>query len=253
MFPVSQQAYDRAITVFSPDGRLFQVEYAREAVKRGTTALGIVYKTGVLLGIDKNITSHLLKGESIEKIFQIDDHIAAATSGLVADARRLVDFARETCQQDKFVYSEAMDVEMLTRQVCDLKQAYTQFGGARPFGAALLIAGVDAKGHHLYETDPSGAMNEWSAAAIGGGRKEAEAVLDKGFSEDLKFEDAVELALRALMEVGDKRITKDTVDISFIDAKDKKYAVMSKDVLDSFIKRVLGKRGNGKPEKTEKK
>jgi len=110
MYPVSSQAYDRAITVFSPDGRLFQVEYAREAVKRGTTALGIVYKDGVLLAIAKVVASKLLKSESIEKIFKIDDHIGAATSGLVADARRLIDFARESAQEERFIYNAPIDV-----------------------------------------------------------------------------------------------------------------------------------------------
>src|SRR3989344_2131555 len=163
MMPASASAYDRAITVFSPDGRLFQVEYAREAVKRGTTALGIVYKDGVLLGIEKNIASKLLKGESIEKIFKIDDHVAAATSGLVADARRLVDDARVKSQQEKYTYWQPILIETLTKTVCDLKQNFTQYGGVRPFGAALLITGIDESGKHLFETDPSGAMNEWYA------------------------------------------------------------------------------------------
>lgn len=239
MFPASQQAYDRAITVFSPDGRLFQVEYAREAVKRGSTALGIIYKNGVLLGIDKNVTTRLLKGESIEKIFKLDEHIAAATSGLVADARRLIDFARETCQEERFTYNEPIEVDTLTKRICDMKQMYTQWGGARPFGTALLIIGIDDAGKHLFETDPSGAMQELYACSIGAGKKEVEAIFEKEYSPDLKFDDAVNLALRALSQVGDKKIAKDTVDLSYIDEKAKEYIEMPKDILDSHIKKVL--------------
>lgn len=250
MYPVSSSAYDRAITVFSPDGRLFQVEYAREAVKRGTTALGIVYKDGALLGIDKNIATRLLKSESIEKIFQLDEHLAAATSGLVADARRLVDFAREEAQSEKFIYNIPISVETLTRKVCDLKQSYTQWGGVRPFGTALLITGVDDTGGHLFETDPSGALNEWNAAAIGAGKKEAEAVFEKEYNEKMDFDSAVILALKALKQVGDKKINSETVDICYINESDKRYHKMSHAEIEAHIKK-LGRVGMP-PEKTEK-
>lgn len=238
MYPASTAAYDRAITVFSPDGRLFQVEYAREAVKRGTTALGVVYKDGLLLGVDKNITSRLLVGESIEKIFEIDQHIAVATSGLVADARRLVDSARVAAQEEILLYSQPIDVEVLTRKICDLKQAYTQWGGARPFGAALLVVGVDSTGKRLFETDPSGAFNELSAAAIGGGKKEVETYFEKEYKPDMTFDEAVELSLNALKKVGDRALSKETVDISYINDKEKKVKKLEKDRLDRFIKKT---------------
>jgi proteasome alpha subunit len=241
MYPVSTQAYDRAITVFSPDGRLFQVEYAREAVKRGSTAIGIVYKDGVLLAIAKDITSKLLKSESIEKIFQVDEHIGTATSGLVADARRLVDYARDVSQEERFVYNAAIDVELLTRKICDIKQAYTQSGGVRPFGVALLITGVDDTGKRLFETDPSGAMVEWSATAIGAKKTEAEKILDKEYDENMGFDDAVKLAMRIMSQIGEKTLTKDTVDISYIDEKNKKYTRLSKEELDKYVKE-LGKK-----------
>ena len=127
-----QTAYDRAITVFSPDGRLFQVEYAREAVKRGTTAVGIKAKDGVALLVDKRINSRLLEPQSVEKIFKIDDHIGAAASGLVADARILIDRGRVEAQINRMVYNESIGVDTLAKKVCDHMQSYTQFGGARP-------------------------------------------------------------------------------------------------------------------------
>ena len=153
MQPLQQQnaGYDRAITVFSPDGRLFQVEYAREAVKRGTTSLGVKSQEGVVLVVDKRTTSRLVESKSIEKIFQIDDHIGAATSGLVADARALVDRARVEAQINKISYNEPIRVDALAKKICDLKQLYTQNGGVRPFGSALIIGGVNKKGCKLFE------------------------------------------------------------------------------------------------------
>ncbi|MFH0986725.1 MAG: archaeal proteasome endopeptidase complex subunit alpha [Candidatus Micrarchaeota archaeon] len=238
MYSASPAAYDRAITVFSPDGRLFQVEYAREAVKQGTTALGLIYGTGVVLAVDKNIISPLLKGESLEKIFKIDDHVVAASSGLVADARRLIDHARINAQEERMIYGKPVDIEILTRNICDLKQAYTQFGGARPFGTALLITGIDETGKHLFETDPSGAFNEHYAAAIGSGKKEVLAFFEKEYKSDLSFDDAIKFALKALTKVGDKKIAKETIDVYYIDEKDKKCTKMDPQKLDKYIKQV---------------
>lgn len=243
MYPgVSTQAYDRAITVFSPDGRLFQVEYAREAVKRGTTAVGMVYKEGVLLAVDKNVQSRLLKAESIEKIFIIDDHIATAISGLVADARRLVDYSRRIVQEEKYAYNEDMDVETLTKEVCDLKQAYTQYGGARPFGAALLIVGVDDKGAHLFETDPSGAFWESNASAMGEGKQKAVTLFEKEYNEHMTREEAIDLALKALKQVGDRKISEDTVDMLIIPEKTRKAEMISKKELEEHIKKISKKK-----------
>src|SRR3989454_7763319 len=138
-----QMAYDRAITVFSPDGRLFQVEYARVAVTRGNTTVGLKFKNGIVLMADKKIGSRLVETSSIEKIFQIDEHVGAATSGLVADARVLVDYARLVAQINKVTYSEKIGVDLLVKRICDYKQNYTQYGGVRPFGTALLLAGTE--------------------------------------------------------------------------------------------------------------
>ena len=242
MYPASPSAYDRAITVFSPDGRLFQVEYAREAVKRGTTALGIVYKEGVVLAVDKNINSKLLRGDSIEKIFKIDEHIGVATSGLVADARRLVDHARITAQEEKLTFNNPIDIQILTQNICDLKQAYTQFGGARPFGASLLITGVDDFGARLFETDPSGAFNELYAAAIGGGKAESETFLEKEYRHGMSLDEAISLALKTLKKVGDKKISKETVDIYYITIKDKKYTRLEKTEIEKHINGVPKKK-----------
>lgn len=236
MYPRSSAAYDRAITVFSPDGRLFQVEYAREAVKRGTTALGMVFKGGGLLATDKGARSKLVRPESIEKIFMIDEHIGAATSGLVADARRLIHYARIEAQRERVAYNYPISVEELTKQVCDLKQMYTQYGGARPFGTALLILGADDSGVRLFETDPSGAFSGVYAAAIGSGKKDVETLFEKSYDENATFEDAVKLAYKALKSVGGKKSSLETTEFFYVMEKEAKFKELPKDELKKILK-----------------
>jgi len=210
-----QMGYDRAITVFSPDGRLFQVEYAREAVKRGATAIGIKTKEGVLLLADRRVASKLLEITTIEKIYKIDNHICAATSGLVADARVLIDRARIEAQINRLTYDEPISIKELARKICDFKQQYTQYGGVRPFGVSLLIGGVDEK-PRLYETDPSGALLEYKATAIGAGRNVVVEYLEKEYREDIGFEEAVIFAMVAMGKAIESELTPEGVEMGWV-------------------------------------
>lgn len=234
-----QMAYDRGITVFSPDGRLFQVEYAREAVKRGTTTAGLKYKDGVVLLIDKRITSKLVEPTSIEKIFQIDDHIGCATSGLVADARALVEYARVTSQINMVTYSEKMPVELLVKKICDFKQNFTQYGGVRPFGTALLLAGVDDTGIHLFETDPSGALMSYKAASIGAGRNAVMEIFEDGYKENMSLDDAVMLGLQALQKATEGEAATPTVEIGIV-SRGEKFRKMSKEEVKKYMDKLKG-------------
>jgi len=243
MHMMPQMGYDRAITVFSPDGRLFQVEYAREAVKRGTTAVGIKARNGVALLVDKRLTSRLLEGGSVEKIFQIDDHIGAATSGLVADARILIDRGRIEAQINKIVYDEPIDVETLAKKICDFKQQYTQLGGLRPFGTALLIAGVYNGKNYLFETDPSGALLEYKATAIGSGRSVVTELLEQQYQEDIHLEDAVVLGLEALYKVTEGKLDITTVDAGLAETEKKWFRILKAEELEPYIKKVKEKAG----------
>ncbi len=218
MYPPQQSAYDRAITVFSPDGRLFQVEYAREAVRTGSTSIGILSKDGVALVAHKRIASNLIVGDSHEKIFQIDKHIAAASSGLVADARKLVDFARVECQKHHLTYGESIPVEMLAKKLGDHLQFYTQLGGVRPYGVSLLVAGVSDGSPRLFETDPSGALFEYKVTAIGAGKKTVEEFMEKEYKDNLAEIDAVKLAVKALKKSlnQDEKLNASLLDVTVI-------------------------------------
>ena len=230
-------AYDRAITVFSPDGRLFQVEYAREAVKRGTTTVGIKFRDGVVLIVDKRLSSKLIEPESIEKVFKIDGHIGCATSGLVADARALVDRARVECQINAFNYDEKIPVDALVKKLCDFKQTYTQYGGVRPFGTALIIAGVDEAGPHLYETDPSGAMMAYKAGGIGAGRNEVMEVFEKDYKSGLTQSQATTLGLRALAAASEHKLKSEVIEIAVVSAK-QEFHTLTQDAVKKAVAKV---------------
>jgi proteasome alpha subunit len=212
----SGRGYDHGITTFSPDGRLFQVEYARESVKRGTTTVGLKYRGGVLLIVDKRIASRLIIPESIDKVYKIDDHIGFATSGLVADARQLVARARAECQINRITYSDKVPVDILTKKICNFKQSFTQYGGTRPFGTALLIAGVDDNGIHLYETDPSGAYQSYHAGAVGRGRNTVVEYFESKWRKNMTQNAAIKLGLEALRSSLDDDLNKNAVQIAVL-------------------------------------
>lgn len=235
----SNMAYDRAITVFSPDGRLFQVEYAREAVKRGTTTVGLKYKTGVVLIVDKRISSKLIEPGSIEKIFEIDRHIGCATSGLVADARALIDRARIDAQINEITYSEKIQVKTLVKNICDYKQKYTQYGGVRPFGTALLIAGVDDSGPRLFSTDPSGALMEYKASSEGAGRNGAMDFFEKNYKEGMTKEEAITLGIKAIHKGTDGKLNPEATEIGIVD-KDQKFHILPEEETKKLVNGTIG-------------
>ena len=235
----ANMAYDRAITVFSPDGRLFQVEYAREAVKRGTTTVGLKYRTGVVLIVDKRVTSRLIEPSSIEKIFEIAEHIGCATSGLVADARSLVDRARIDAQINEITYNEKIQVKTLVKRICDFKQTYTQYGGVRPFGTALLIAGVDETGPRLFSTDPSGALMEYKASSEGSGRNGAMSFFESNYNEDISKDDAIEMAIKALHKGTEGKLNPDATEIGIVD-KDIKFHILPANETKEYVSKAVG-------------
>jgi len=237
MQPQYQMGYDRAITVFSPDGRLYQVEYAREAVKRGTTAVGIKCGEGVVLIVDKRVSSRLLEASSIEKIFKIDEHIGVASSGLVGDARSLVDRARIESQINRVTYDEKIDVEALAKRLCDHMQTYTQFGGARPYGTALLIAGISDGECRLFETDPSGTLLEYKATGIGIGRPAAMKLFEEEYNYDAAIPETIMLGLKALHDATEGKFDVNTVEIGVIESKNPVFRKMSKEEVASFVEK----------------
>lgn len=229
-------AYDRAITIFSPEGRLYQVEYALEAVRRGKTAIGIKAANGAVIGVHKEATSPLMDLDQIQKIYVIDKHIGGAIAGLHADARVLVDFARVQSQINQITYGEPIDVEVLTKKVCDLKQNYTQVGGIRPFGVSLLIGGMDNQGPQIFTTDPSGSYWSWRATAIGFNSEAAREYLAKNYKSTMKLMPAaVKLCIDTLRHVVEEKLDEEAMEISIVDEEKREFTRLTKDEIRTVL------------------
>jgi len=217
--------YDRAITVFSPDGRLLQVEYAKETVNQGTSAVGTLFEDGVLLVVDKRILEKLVIPSSVEKIMQIDEHVCAAISGLPSDGRVLVERAQIVAQNHRNTYDEKIDVKSLVKDICNQKQAFTQYGGMRPYGVSLLVAGVDEK-PRLFMTEVSGIFFEMKAAAIGENSRVITNYLNKNYKDELSFDEALKLCINALKEGLASKFDIDRLEAAFVDSKNKKFTAV---------------------------
>lgn len=240
--PHQLMGYDRAITMFSPDGRLLQVEYAKKTVRQGSTAIGMVCSDGVLLVTDKRIVDSLVVPESVEKIWQVDDHIGATASGILSDARILIERAQLRAQQHKVTYDTPVDVITIVKDICNLKQICTQSGGLRPFGVSVLIAGIDVDKPTLYETDPTGIFFEYKASVIGEGEVEIEEILQKEYKTELSVEQGLRLCLGALKKVLGENFSVERIDAAYISKDEKKFKKFSKETIERNLGDVKAKK-----------
>ncbi|KAA8497309.1 Proteasome subunit alpha type-5-B [Porphyridium purpureum] len=241
---LTRSEYDRGVNTFSPEGRLFQVEYAIEAIKLGSTAIGIKTEQGVVLAVEKRLTSPLLEPRSVEKLVVIDSQIGCAMSGLTADARTLIDHARVETQSHRFTYDEPMQIDSCAQAICDLALQFGEDGKeedamSRPFGVALLIAGIDVGGKpSLIHTDPSGTYVKWDAKAIGAGSEGAQTALQEAFSKTLTLQEAEVLALRTLKQVMEEKLNKTNVEIGAALVETGEFRVYSSEELEACIERL---------------
>ena len=226
--------YDAAITIFSPEGRLYQVEYALELVKRGAPIVGINSPEGVVLAANETPDSPLEDANYFRKIFQFDDHIGAAIAGLSSDARVLLDQGRVYCQSNRLLYDEAPDVEGLVGTLSGRIQTYTQHGGIRPFGVSMIIAGVDVNGPALLTTDPSGSYRGYKARALGRNADEANQLLDDKYVDGLSLDDAIKLAIEAVNVASGGELQAANVKVAVIPTETKTMKRISEEVVAKY-------------------
>jgi len=230
-------AYDRAITVFSPDGRLFQVEYAMELVNRGATILALRCAGGVVLGAEETIDP-LEESEYSWKIFKIDDHVGTAIVGLSSDARILIDQARVHAQSNKLTYDEPIDTEVVTKRICDIKQLYTQHAGVRPFGVSMIFAGVDKTGPRVFGTHPSGTYRGYKARAEGAGRETVFNILKEEYKEDKSLKETTKLAVKCLAKALEARQLSPRIKVAVVSTETKKLEMLSDEEIDGILKEL---------------
>jgi proteasome alpha subunit len=226
--------YDRAITIFSPDGRLYQVEYALETVRRGNLAVGVKTREGVVLAVEE-VSSRLQSGDSVTKMFQIDDHVGAVGAGYIPDARIQVDNARVMAQSNRLVYDEPVDVEAIAKRIADLNQQYTQYAGVRPFGVSLIIAGVDENaGAVVFRTDPTGTYAGFYAIAIGRGSDQVNEYLEKNYKEEAALDEAITLAIECIYLVSEDKSGTANIKVSVVDTETKKMRRLAESEIVKF-------------------
>jgi proteasome alpha subunit len=244
MFGISGAGYDMSTGIFSPDGRIFAAEYAKKAVEQGATSIGIMVEDGIVLLAIKKVEP-LQEPDSVEKISKIDEHIGAATSGLMADARKLINEARIKAQSYWLIYEEEVPAEAIAEHVCDVKAEFTQGGGARPYGVAMIIGGVDDDGTpRLFVTDPVGTYWGFLAAVIGRGTTSAGKYLEEHYSKKKSMNEAVKIALAALKETTEKDLSPENVEVAKITVKTRKFEKLSIDEVRNFL-------APAKPKKSE--
>ena len=233
--PSMTMGYDRAITIFSPEGRILQVEYARQAVKSGSTALGFVAKDGVVIIADKRVHSKLVVDKSVEKIFIIDDHIIATFSGFIPDGRVLLDEARIISQEYRLTYGTPIDVGTLVKELSNIKQKYTQYGGIRPFGVSLIIGGIDEDGEiKLFMTDPSGLHTQFYAVVIGEGESKITPKLEESF-KIRSVKDTIKYGVGLLKDYLGDNFDINRINAAYIRKKDKKPVFLEGSSLSKYI------------------
>jgi proteasome alpha subunit len=236
-------AYDRAITVFSPDGRLFQVEYALETVNRGATILGVACSEGIVLGAEEKIETKLQDLDFTWKLYEVDSHLGAAVVGLGSDARILIDQARIFCQSNRLMYDEPIDVEIVTKRIGDIKQLYTQHAGVRPFGVSIIFGGVDKTGNRLFSTDPSGSYRGYKAVAVGIGREIVEGILKTEYEYEISLDASIKLAVKCLTKALEARGEPPRVKIAIISSATKKLKTLTDNEIEAYRKGNEGSAG----------
>lgn len=231
----AQQGYDRAITVFSPDGRLYQVEYAIETVRRGTIAVGIKCKDGIIIAVEEK-PRKLQISDTAQKIFQIDDHVGVAAAGYIPDARSQVDNARFFSQSNKMIYDEPVEVETIAKHLADQSQQYTQYAGVRPYGVALILGGVVNSTPQLFLTDPSGTYISYDAIAIGSGSEQVTDFLEKTYNGELSLEDASVLATAGIYLSSEDKEGTSHIRMACIKTETGLYDLVSEEQIQSYAK-----------------
>ncbi len=228
--------YDRAATMFSPDGHLLQVEYAEKTIRLGSASIGLVCKDGVVIIADRRIRDNLIAPESANKVQEIDEHIVAAASGILSDARILIDEAQLTSQQHRVSYNSPIDVISVIKMIADKKQVATQYGGVRPFAASVMVAGVSKNKCHLYTSDVAGNYYAYRANAIGENDEQIKEILRRDFNTNMTIDEGIKFSLKIFKEMMQKNFDLSRFDVGYVKLDNPKLVRLHGDALKKYTK-----------------
>jgi len=228
--------YDRAATMFSPEGHLLQVEYAEKTVRWGSASIGIICKDGVIIVADKRVRDKLISSETSHKIFEIDHHLMATSAGLLADARILIDHAQVLAQQNRVTYDSPIEPVAVIRMIADRKQQFTQYGGARPYGVAIMLSGVNKGMAHLYSSDVTGNYLKYKAFAIGEHDEKIKEALRAGYKEGMSIDEGIKFSMKIFKDVLGKNFDLERFEVAHINIGEEKIRRMHGDALKKFVK-----------------
>lgn len=231
MYP-NVQAYDRGV-MFNPDGRLFQVEYAKEAVRKGATSIGLIAKDSIVFVAHKNINEPLAIPATIQKVFRIDSHIGATYSGMVADGLHIIDVARNRAQNHRLIYDDVKSVEALAKDISAYMMQATQYGGLRPYAVSFLVGGVDSV-PRLFEIEPGASFLGYKADAIGAGKKVATEMLMKDYKDNMSTDDAINLGVKIIKKISEGKLSKESLDVGYVE-RGSDYVLISPDEIDQRL------------------
>jgi len=231
MYP-NIQAYDRGV-MFNPDGRLFQVEYAKEAVRKGATSIGLIAKDSVIFVAHKNITDPLAVPSTIQKVFMVDSHIGATYSGMVADGLHIIGIARDSAQQHRFIFNEVKSIESVAKDLAAYMMQATQYGGIRPYAVSILIGGIDTQ-PRLFEIEPGASFLGYKADAIGSGKKAASDILVKEYKDNMPLDDAISLGVKIIKKVTETKVTPDNLDVGYIE-DGHEFTILNSEEIEKYL------------------
>jgi len=226
--------YDRAATMFSPDGHLLQVEYAEKTVRLGSASIGFSCKNGIVIIADRRMRDKLVVEDSANKVFEIDEHIIASAAGILSDARVLIERAQLLAQQHRVTYDSGIDVESIIKEIANLKQMSTQYGGLRPFGVSMMVAGITGEKSKLYVSDVTGNYYEYTASAIGENDEKIKEMLREEFSENMSIEEATKLGFKIFKKLLGKNYEVERFDVGYVNVDDKKLKRVSGEELKKY-------------------
>ena len=228
--------YDRAATMFSPDGHLLQVEYAEKTVRLGSASIGFACKDGVIIISDRRTRDRLVVPDSANKIFEVDEHIMASAAGILSDARILIERAQLISQQHRVTYDSGIDVESVIKELANIKQQFTQYGGARPFGVSIMTAGITGNSGKLFVSDITGNYFEYLASAIGENDEKIKEMLREEYKEGMTTDEALKLGLKIFKSILGKNFELARFDIGVINLRDKKLNRIQEAELKKYLR-----------------